>query len=193
MLAPEHLSFEARLGNKNRRQQLCFAASAIRHHLFSVPQPPKWLVLLHFREDGTSVTNNCSKLLWSWREARSPLTDHTGGLQPHHAAVSGFLFPSRQRLFQASPRSGNLAVPSIYLGWEQPPKGQQSPAKRGYFCFTVGANGWGWARALQSLTTGEGDSVQGRPRLSELKIQLNGITVFSDLRGLIRFHMPKKS
>jgi len=41
ILAPEHLSFEARLGNKSRRRHFCFAASAVRHHLFCMPQLPK--------------------------------------------------------------------------------------------------------------------------------------------------------
>lgn len=82
ILTPEHLSFEARLGNKSKRPQLCFAASAIRHHLFSMPQllkRPCWYSSPHLRKDWTSITDNCSKLLWSWREARSPSTDHTGG------------------------------------------------------------------------------------------------------------------
>lgn len=106
ILAPEHLPFEARLGNKSRRWQLCFAASVIRHHLFSTPQPPKWTCWyssLHPREDWAKITDNCSKLLWFWREAQLPSTDHIGGQFIPPAVPWGFSKNGSDSDFPPSP------------------------------------------------------------------------------------------
>lgn len=50
-------------------------------------------------------------------------------------------------------------IPSIYFGWEQHPKGQQTPAKREYFCSQRKPT----AEADESLATEKGAWLQGRP------------------------------
>lgn len=120
-----------------------------------------------------------------WQRERSfPATREVLGigcreprLQPHHPAAWGFLFSSRQCPFLAPPRWAYLPAPSIYLGWGQFSKGEQSPTHRRTFLLHSRNHSQGHARALQNLTVGEGDSLQGRPQLSTRKIQLNGITV----------------
>lgn len=122
-----------------------------------------------------------------WRKTLLTAVRGRAGAWATHTVVSGFVCSSRQNVSQAPSRSGNSAVPSIYLQHNNLLRETlQYPAKREHFCFSQ-------VRALQSLTTGDRYSIQEGPWLLKLKIQLNGITVLPYLRYLIRSHMPRKS
>lgn len=114
MLAPEHLSFEARLGNKNRRQQLCFAASAIRHHLFSVPQPPKWTRWY------SCISERMEQALPTTVQSSYDLGEKHG--HPWQITQEGFSHTMQQSRASSSPPGSACFKPHLDLGiWQSPP------------------------------------------------------------------------
>lgn len=88
---------------------------------------------------GIPVSTRDAPDLWPAMEKDTPYS--CKGQHPGFShAYSSLRLPLLQAVpVQAPSSSENSAVPSIYLGQEQSPKGQQYPAKKEHFCFTEGA------------------------------------------------------